>query len=211
MNKPDKIVKTEYDEKVYNKLKMQDLIVFGIYSVVEMGEKCTYERLVAECFDKFPKVFGFKRYPQWPDSLKFDRPLRTLRKEGLIVGSVRGYLELTEFGKRIAKETEAILDNKVINISKRMRQIGRSADDRSIEYFRESELFAQFRRHPENFTISESEFRSLLRCTLETPERVLKQNLEYYKNVAKSYNEKQLLEFLITCEKKFLKRGGKNG
>jgi hypothetical protein len=53
--------------------------------------------------------------------------------------------------------------------------------------------------------MSESEFRGLLRCTLETPERVLKQNLEYYKKVAKSYDEKQILKFLLTSESLFIR------
>lgn len=211
MNKMTKIVKSEYSEEVYTKIKMQNLILFGIYSVIKNGETCTHERLVAECFLKFPKVFGFKRYPNWPDSMKFDRPLRTLREEGLIVGSVRDHFELTEFGEKIAKETESILINKAVSINKGKKQIGRSGDDRLIEYIKESVPFKKFMSAPANFSISQSEFRSLLRCTLETPERVVKQNLVYYKNVAKSYNEDNILKFLSECENKFIKKGGQNG
>lgn len=204
------INKAQYPIEVYPKIQMQNLIVFAIYSVIKNGDTCTYERLVAECFQMFPKVFGFKRYPHWPDSLKFDRPLRTLREKSLIVGSVRNHFELTEFGKKIAKETESILlGNKASIFYKKTKPKGRSVDDKLIEYVKESELFKKFLTSPQDFTVSESQFRSLLRCTLETPERVLKQNLEYYKNVAQSYNEKQILQFLSACENRFIEKRGK--
>ncbi len=205
MDKSDKIVKVKYLEEVYSKVKIQNLIAFGVYSVIENGEICTYERLVAECFSNFPKVFGFKRYPQWPDSLKFDRPLRILREEGLIIGSVRDRFELTEFGREKAKETGAILGRTYITTNKKTRTIGRSVDDRLIEKVIDSDPFKRFIRNPEDFAISESEFRSLLRCTLETPKRILKQNLKYYKNVAEFYNEERVLDFLTTCENNLIK------
>jgi len=202
--------KTEYAVEIYGKIEMQNLIIFAIYSVLKNGETCTFERLVAECFQKFPKVFGFKRYSRWPDSLKFDRPLRTLREKSLIVGGARSHFELTEFGKKIAKETESILlGNRASTLYKGTKLRGRSVDDKLIEYLEESELFKKFLMSPSDFAISESEFRSLLRCTLETPERVLKQNLEYYKKVANAYNEKNILQFLLVCENQFLRRRGK--
>lgn len=137
--------KTQYPIEVYTKIQMQNLIVFALYSVIKNGETCTYERLVAECFQKFPKVFGFKRYPHWPDSLKFDRPLRTLREKSLIVGSVRDRFDLTEFGVKIAKETGSILlGNKTSTFHKKTRSIGRSVDDKLIEYLKENKLFKKF-------------------------------------------------------------------
>jgi len=211
MNESSKIVETKYPEEVYIKVKMQNLIVFGIYSVTKNGETCTYERLIAECFYNFPKVFGFMRYPQWPDPLKFDRPLRTLREKGLIVGSVRDRFELTEFGERVAKETESILTKKGGTINKTIKPMGRSADDKLIEFIKKSEPYKRYQANPENFTISESEFRSLLRCTLETPERVLKQNLTHFKKVAESYKEAQIFNFLTTCEKKLIRKVRKDG
>jgi len=200
-----------YDEEVYTRIEMQDLILFGIYSVSENGEICTFERLVAECFMRFPKIFAFKRFPEWPDSLKFDRPLRTLREKGLIVGGAKDYLALTKFGEKKAIQTKESLESKG-NLNQRKKiSTGRSGDDRLIVYLKDCPQFKAFLRDPDNFTISEPEFRNILRCTLETPKRVLKQNLEYYKNLANSYNENQLLKFLLLCERKFIKGGTQNG
>lgn len=200
----------KYKEEVYTAIKTQDLILFGIYSVTKNGETCTFERLVAECFLNFPKAFGFIRYPNWPDSMKFDRALRTLREKGLIVGGVGGkyspgQISLTEFGEKKAKQLEAILVNQKVTRPVRKETLaGRSIDDKLLKYLKESPLFKKFLETRDNFTISEPEFRNLLRCTLETPERVLKQNLEYFKNLGKTYGEKQLLDFLSFCEKKFI-------
>jgi hypothetical protein len=205
----------KYKEEIYTTIKTQDLILFGIYSVSKKGETCTFERLVAECFLNFPKVFGFMRYPNWPDSLKFDRALRTLREKGLIVGGAGGKyspgeISLTKFGEKIAKETEAILNNQKILTPKKLKPSGRSIDDKLIQYLKDSPQVKKFLVNRDEFSISEPEFRNILRCTLETPERVLKQNLEYFKNLTKSYNEKQLLDFLLFCEDKFIKKRSNN-
>jgi hypothetical protein len=203
----------KYKEEIYSIIKTQNLIIFGIYSVSKKGETCTFERLVAECFLNFPKVFGFMRYPNWPDSLKFDRVLRTLREKGLIVGGAGGRyspgeISLTKFGEKIVEETEAILNNqKIILTPKRLKPSGRSIDDKWVTYLKESTPFKRFSENPKIFSISEPEFRNLMRCTLETPLRVLKQNLEYSKNLAKSYNEEDLVRFLLSCETSVLKGG----
>jgi hypothetical protein len=218
MNKMTKIARTKkYKEEVYITIKTQDLIIFGIYSVIKNGEICTFERLVAECFLNFPKVFGFMRYPNWPDSLKFDRALRTLREKGLIVGGAGGKyspgeISLTEFGKKMAKEIEVILNNqRTILTPKKARSSGRSIDEKLIQYLKGNPHVKKFSNNHDAFSISEPEFRNILRCTLETPRRVLKQNLEYFKKLAKIYNEKQLLDFLLFCESKFIRKEDKNG
>jgi len=197
--------------KIYENVKMQDLIIYAIHSITQKREICTYERLVKECFEKFPRVFSFKKYSRWPDSLKFDRPLRTLRQKGLIVGSVRGHFELTRFGQDLAYKTESILLGKEATPAKIRESTGRSLDDKIIENLKQSDTFRRFQENPQSFTISETEFRSLLRCTLETPERVLKQNLEYHKNIAELYGEKDIIRFLSACKKRLYGRSETNG
>ena len=93
------------DEELYKKAKITNLILFGINSVIENKEKCTFERLIKECFTLFPEIFSFSKYPQWPDSLKLDRQLRTLRKRKLITGDPKTSFSLTKLGKKIALET----------------------------------------------------------------------------------------------------------
>ena len=93
------------DEELYKKAKITNLILFSINSIIENKEKCTFERLIKECFTLFPEIFSFLKYPQWPDSLKLDRQLRTLRKRKLITGDPKTSFSLTKLGKKIALET----------------------------------------------------------------------------------------------------------
>lgn len=88
---------------------VNDLILFCIYSVNSNNEKCSFERLIKECFTLFPETLSFQRYQIWPDSRKLDRPLRTLRDEKLIIGDPKTIFVLTEQGKKKAIEVDRAL------------------------------------------------------------------------------------------------------
>lgn len=196
---------TPYSEETYKGIQVNYLIVFGIYSVLAKGEKCTFEKLVAECFNLFPKIFSFARYPQWPDSIKFDRPLRTLREKGLVIGNPRSLFSLTKFGEKMAKDTAKILK---IGVQKKVpsHRIKRDAEINFIASLKTSEVFQRFLKNKDGSLITEMEIRNLLHCTLETPLRIVKQNLIYAKNLAKELDEKKLFEFLDLCHQKLDKK-----
>jgi len=189
-----------FSEEKYNGLAKENLILFGIYSVTRKGEICSFERLVKECFILFPRAFGFARYPEWPDSLKFDRPLRTLRKRGLLVGGSKTLFSLNRFGEDIAKETGEVLTGFSPKAKTTQKPV-RGADTALIYSLKESPAFKKFLESKESFSSTEMEIRNLLRCTLETPLRVVKQNLQYSKNLANDYNESNLFAFLEACER----------
>lgn len=88
---------------------VNDLILFCIHSIATSNEKCSFERLVKECFSLFPDTLKFERYPIWPDSRKLDRPLRYLRDEKLIIGGPKTYFVLTKAGELRAAEISKIL------------------------------------------------------------------------------------------------------
>ena len=96
--------KKSFEEELYQKSSLNDLIIFGIYSASGKEGKCSFEKLVKECFSLFPKSFSFSQFPKWPDSRKLDRPLRLLRKKKLITGSPKTFFSLTKFGKKTAEE-----------------------------------------------------------------------------------------------------------
>ncbi len=198
----------EFPPETYMKVALNDLILASIYLVKLKNETCTFERLVAECFNNFPKAFSFKRYPKWPDALKFDRPLRTLREKGLIVGSPKDKFSLTKYGETKAIDILKKLKKGTVDKSDKISQLSvRSADDRIIEYIKNSPAFIRYLNSPKRFSITDQEFRNLLRCSLEAPARIVKQNLQYYFNVAKEYNEPEIIQFLISCKRKFFKGG----
>lgn len=194
-----------FPEERYTSIPKENLIIFSIYSVTRNSEVCSFERLVKECFTLFPKVFSFPRYPEWPDSLKFDRPLRTLRGRGWIVGNPKTFFSLTKFGESVARETQEALEGTVVT-RKPIPKTATGADTVLINFLKESKAFNRFRHDKNSFSITEMELRGLLQCTLETPLRVFKQNLQYSKNLAREYNECELISFLEACEQILTKK-----
>jgi len=190
---------TPYSEEIYQKIPTSHLIVFGIYSIFQKKGKCTFEKLIEQCFRSFPKAFSFSRHPKWPDSLKFDRTLRKLREQGLVVGNPNTLFSLTRFGEGVAKNTAQNLKTglfKKVIIEKPKRD----AEINWIHNLKKSGAFQRFLKKKRGFTITNMELRNLLHCTLETPLRVVKQNLIYSLNLAKEFKEKTLIQFLKLCQ-----------
>lgn len=100
--------KKAFVSELYKKISVYDLILFGVYSVNYKKEKCSYERLVKECFILFPKSFSFFEMPGWPDSRKLDRSLRTLRKKKMLTGDPRNVFALTKIGRKSAEDVGKI-------------------------------------------------------------------------------------------------------
>lgn len=97
-----------------NPSNINELIIFGIFVIEEKGEKCSFERLLKECFDLAPRFLSFAKYKKWPDSRKIDRPLRILRERGLIKGSPKTFFNLTEQGKKMALQFVKTLSQKTL-------------------------------------------------------------------------------------------------
>ncbi len=94
---------------------VNDLILFCMHSITLNNEKCSFERLVKECFTLFPDTLSFTRYPIWPDSRKLDRPLRALRKDKLIIGDTKTIFMLTEEGAtKAAAVAKALRQGKLL-------------------------------------------------------------------------------------------------
>lgn len=104
------------DTSAYENEPINDLIIFGIYSVINGEKKCVFERLVKECFTLFPRAFCFDSYQDWPDSRRLDRPLRWLRKEKIVVGDPKTSFILTKLGKEKAIIIEKRLRQKKLNL-----------------------------------------------------------------------------------------------
>lgn len=193
----------------YEKMSLSDLILISIYFILKNKETCTFERLVAECFQRFPNLFSFKRYPQWPDATKLDRPLRSLRKYGFIVGKPTDKFELTDFGRAKIESIFNNIQNNTYVFKVGTNRSQRSIDDRLIHFIKESDLFVSFLANKKaNF--SEAKIRELLRCTMETPIRIVKQNLVYLQKLADYYDEPKIKEFLDYCERALIRKNGKN-
>lgn len=108
--------KKSFDQELYQRISLNELILFSIFSAVGKREKCTFEELIKECFTLFPKGFSFVSFPKWPDSRKLDRPLRSLRKRKLITGNPKTFFALTKTGKKIAEEVAKIFRQRKLKL-----------------------------------------------------------------------------------------------
>ena len=187
-------------EMTYTQMDIHSLILLCIDNVTTNNEDCTFERLVYECFVNFPKVFSLFRYPQWPDSNKLDRPLRKLRERGLIVGSPKIGFLLTEDGKYQVGRIKKMLERQAK--LKSTPRILKGKERNFVAYIKNGELYQRFINDKYNFDLTEQEFIDFLRATLETPKRVLRQNLAQYVKLAGELGDTDLQEFLRTCELK---------
>jgi hypothetical protein len=87
-----------------HQIGIKELILLGIYFVLERDKHCSFPKLVKECFNSFPEQFALDGCFQWPDSRKLDRPLRVLRKRKLISGDPASFFQLTKAGRKSAEE-----------------------------------------------------------------------------------------------------------
>jgi len=98
------MAKFSFSEELYKGKSVNDLILFAIHSINNKRQKCTFEKLIKECFTLFPRAFSFSKYKKWPDSRKLDRPLRALRNKKMITGDPKTYFSLTKNGEKSAEE-----------------------------------------------------------------------------------------------------------
>ena len=108
--------KKSFIEEIYRRESANNLIIFCIYRLAVANERCTFEKLVQECFCSFPKVFSFSCLSKWPDSRKLDRPLRSLRKKKMIAGSPKDVFSLTKAGRKTAEDLNKIFNQKKLKI-----------------------------------------------------------------------------------------------
>ncbi len=104
-----------FDQGIYNEVPMGALIIFAIHSVSGKKE-CSFEELVAECFNLFPKSFSLDNYPDWPDSRKLDRLLRDLRSKGIIKGDPQSGISLSLKGQRKVQEVKKMFGQSKLKI-----------------------------------------------------------------------------------------------
>jgi len=83
-----------------------------LFCILKLEGKSHFERIMKECFTLFPEKFGFPQYAKWPDARKIDKPLRDLRRKGLIKGNPSTFFELTKEGKKQAVEITKIVRQK---------------------------------------------------------------------------------------------------
>ena len=93
----------------FEKLAINDLIVFAVFKIKEKGQDCDFSALTKECFGLSPKGLRLANCQNWPDTRKLDRPLRILKSRKMLKYSSSDFFTLTEQGEKRAKEISNVL------------------------------------------------------------------------------------------------------
>lgn len=190
-----------YQEGIYSLLPSDQLILFAVLMIKRSGEECTFERLIKECFTLFPKSFNFHRYPQWPDSIKLDRPLRDLRNRNLIVGKNTTRFELTRLGEKYVMEIEKKLSG-IAFISKKINSGLPRREKRLFEMIKNSNEYKNFILNKDHAKANSADLKRLFLGTMETPNIVVIKNIQSLKSLAQDSQDSDLLNFFDFCLKK---------
>jgi len=190
------------EQKRYMKESIGSLILCAIAHVLENGEVCSFERLVYECFTRFPERFRFDRYPQWPNAMILDRQLRTLREGGLITGNPQVSYKLTPAGEKEVEIVKQRLYGKGCE-----KKGGQSGKKRQWEYGILKHLytdpsFTKFKERKGRINLDEKDVRRILKCTMETPKNVLEQNCKIFLDIVKDTGDITLVEFIKLVKEK---------
>lgn len=94
----------EFKKEFYQNIKINDLILYAIFSLLNKKEDCIIENIMKECFFFFPDSFSFSLYRQWPDIRKIDRPIRFLRQKGIIKKNNNNIFSFTKEGEKKIQE-----------------------------------------------------------------------------------------------------------
>ncbi len=201
-------IEGEFPSDSYKDIGVDQLVIYSVKNILDNSEECTFERLVCECFKLFPKKFGFLRYPNWPDATRINKAwLRCRTDKGWLAGTVKEGFRITAAGEEVARDTG--------NLLKKKNKIRRNLPPPKPRERYEA-IILHIKNTPEyqkyvniaGYEINDTDLKSFLGGTLETPKRILRHNLNLYMNAAATYNESSVIPFLEICKKKLEKLGG---
>ncbi|MCJ7804242.1 hypothetical protein MUP35_00705 [Patescibacteria group bacterium] len=178
-----------------NTYSLEELILLGIQNTIEKKKKCSYGDLINELFSKYPGIFSIADYLKWPDTLKLDRPLRSLRSDRLITGSPITFYSLTPLGQ---EKTRQLKKRNDFSVEYSLNKPTRSPSLTLLKELEDSEDFKNYVSDRGNFKPNKMKIRALTRFTLETPKKVVLGHLSFLKKVSHKEKKKDLEEFLTT-------------
>ena len=181
------------------RLTIDELVAYCAWKVLSRRELCTFERLTVECYKCFPTVFSLPGYPRYPDSARVNKSwLRCRTDHGWILGNLKTSLRLSPGGYVVARSVEKRLDAGASS-SGRVGSRQRTREEALVRFVRCNQAFGKFAFSKSSFVPSESDVYALASCTLDTPHRVLRQNLMQLLQATRWAADKDAERFVLAC------------
>lgn len=174
-------------------LLLEDMILICIDSVIKKNNKCSFGNLVKECFTRYPNKFSLNDFPEYPDSLRLDRPLREMRDKGFITGSPVTFYSITNFGLNHLANIKNI---KNYQSDSHKDTITRSPALQILDKIVNSIDYVSFQKDKDNFKPNDMKFRSIVGFTLETPVNKINNELKFLIDSSQKMNNPNIGNYL---------------
>ena len=187
----------------------QELVVYALYLLGGATKKCHTEDIAIKCFEIWPTVFSWTKYPEYPDKEVVRHGLIDARREkyGNLVegraGKTRGHSNktgreptsdgwiLTDAGVRWIEDNESRFES-AGNITKDHRQ----KSLRFLKKIRGHEVFALYDDNPEKFYPSIGDLADLLRCRVDADDEVWRDRFERIRKHAVATGQDEYIGFV---------------
>jgi hypothetical protein len=187
----------------------REMVVYVLYVLGGATKKCHTEDIAFKCFELWPSVFSWTKYPQYPDKEVVRFGLTDARKEkyGNLVdgraGQTRGQSAktgrqptsdgwlLTDIGVKWIEENKSRFES-AGNITKDHRQ-------KSLQFLkkvRRHKVFALYDDSPERFYPSIGDLADLLRCRVDANEVIWKDRFERIRKHAVATSQEEFIGFV---------------
>jgi len=104
-----------FPEKAYMDIPLSDLVLYAVFSLETKKVETTFENIVAECFELFPKKFSLHGYPEYPDANRVRREIQRLEGtlsspgiEKLVDGNMKTSYRITEKGLKNSRKYKCV-------------------------------------------------------------------------------------------------------
>jgi hypothetical protein len=181
---------------------IDELAVYCAWKVLSRRELCTFEKLTIECYKRFPAVFCLSGYPRYPDSARVNKSwLRCRTDHGWILGNLNTSFRLSPQGYAVARSVEKRLSARKSWSRNRGSSRERTREEALVRFVRCNRAFRRFVFSRSSFHPQENDVYALASCTLDTPPRILKQNLLQLLQAARWASDKDAERFVLACLK----------
>ena len=198
----------KFDLKRYENLSLNELIVFSVFYLDQNSLQINPENITAAAFLLFNEIFQLHGYPDWPDSARVNKRWLDCRSRGYITGNTANDFRLTPKGYDLAIATAERLSGKRPIFRKSITQDARTRthtrSGKFVKMIEQSDAFRTFKEKGNINTITEYDFRSMLMCTMETTSKVLRGNLNQFKQYVLDDKRDDLRVMLEMLEAKFV-------
>jgi len=167
-----------------------------ILELEDKGEFASFETIVHNAFTLCPEKFGFKKYPQWPDSLAIDRRLRDMRNpKGLIEGKAKLGFQLTPYGRSNAERIMKLAKSGASQGTIKPTKYG-EPEYNVLNYTLQHALFRDFASSWSAESWTKEQVYDFLKLPLEAPKRVALEKLSRFIHSVEAFDRKDVVGFM---------------